>query len=128
MPTSEGAVKSARETLVAAHISAIAVAVLLFFSLEFAVRALSQPFPSVAGFVATAIAVRGMPYISHRTSLSERVHVDTCVARSFLGGCKFCGCVAAFSLGTRCWPVGLPKTIRPAPSKEETCLSGLSEL
>jgi len=64
--------KSARETLVAAHISAVAVAVLVFFSLEFAVRALAEPFPSVVGFMATAIAVRGMPYISHRTSLADQ--------------------------------------------------------
>lgn len=72
MPTGEGTVKSARETLVAAHISAVAVAVLVFLSLEFAVRALAQPLPSAVGFLATAIAVRGMPYISHRISLANQ--------------------------------------------------------
>lgn len=62
--------KSTRETLMAAHISAVGVAILLFSSLEFAVRALAEPFPSAVGFLATAIAVRGMPYISRGTSLA----------------------------------------------------------
>lgn len=63
--------KSLRETLVASHISAVAVATLAFFSLEFAVRALAEPFPSAVYFVATAVAVRGMPYISHRIGLAS---------------------------------------------------------
>lgn len=58
--------KSLRETLVASHISAVAVATLVFFSLEFAVRALAGPLPGAVDFVTTAIAVHGMPYISRR--------------------------------------------------------------
>jgi hypothetical protein len=65
-------VKSVRETLVASHISAIAVAVLLFLSLEYAVRALAQPLPSVVGFLATAIAIGGKPYISQRLSIADQ--------------------------------------------------------
>lgn len=73
MPTQvTGTVRHIRETLVAAHISAVAVAVLVFFSLDYAVRALAEPFPSVVTFVATAVAIGGMPYMPHRTSLADQ--------------------------------------------------------
>ncbi|HEV2288942.1 MAG TPA: hypothetical protein VGR81_08320 [Candidatus Acidoferrales bacterium] len=64
--------KSLRETLVASHIAAVAVAVLILFSFDRLVRAILEALPTAAYFVATAIAIRGMPYVSSRTGLLDQ--------------------------------------------------------
>lgn len=64
--------KSLRETLANSHVSAIAIAVLIFYSFDFLVRAFLYVSPRIVDFIATAVAVRGMPYISPRSSVLEQ--------------------------------------------------------
>lgn len=65
--------KSFRTTLATSHISAIAIAVLLFFFFEFLVRGLWAPLSAATIFLATAIAIHGMPYVSKRPTLYEEI-------------------------------------------------------
>lgn len=51
-----------RETLAESHISGIAIAVLLFWSLNLAFRALWEPSLRVAEYLFTAAAIRGIPF------------------------------------------------------------------
>ena len=67
--------KSLRDTLAASHIAAIAIAILLFFFFEFLVRALWGPLPAATMFLATAIAIHGVPYIAKRLSLYEEAQL-----------------------------------------------------
>lgn len=64
--------KSLRQTLMASHICGVAIAVLVFYSFDYFVRAFLDVFPSFLYFIATAMAIRGMPYVSSRTSFLEQ--------------------------------------------------------
>jgi hypothetical protein len=55
---------SLRQVLADSHVSAIAIAVLLLWSLDSAFRGLWEPFSRVLTFVVTAIAIRDIPYFS----------------------------------------------------------------
>ncbi len=65
--------KSLRETLVASHVAAVAVAVLIFFSLNAFVRALVVPLSAIFDFLATAILIGGKPYVSSRLSAADEL-------------------------------------------------------
>ena len=67
--------KSLRETLATSHVSAVAIAVLIFYSFDFLVRAFQDVLPPVVDFIATAVAVRGMPYISPGSSVLEQLRL-----------------------------------------------------
>lgn len=56
----------------ASHISAVAIAVLVFYSFDYFVRAFLDVLPSFVYFIATAMAIRGMPYVSSRTGSLEQ--------------------------------------------------------
>lgn len=47
------------------HVAAVAVAVLLLWSMDLAFRALWEPLSRIAEFLFTAIAILDIPYISH---------------------------------------------------------------
>jgi hypothetical protein len=53
-----------RKTLADSHISAVAVAVLLVWSIEWALRALWGPLYRLVSFLFTAILILDIPYIS----------------------------------------------------------------
>src|SRR5712691_1302616 len=63
---------SPRKILAESHISAVAIAVLLFWSLESAFRALWGPVSRAAGFLFTAVAILDIPYFSHTLTLEDR--------------------------------------------------------
>lgn len=60
--------KSLREILAASHIAAVAIAVLIFFSLNAFVHALIAPLSALFDFLITAIAIGGEPYVSSSSS------------------------------------------------------------
>lgn len=55
---------SLRETLADSHVAAVAIAVLLVWSLDSGFRALWDPFYRLADFLFTAFAIFGIPYFS----------------------------------------------------------------
>jgi hypothetical protein len=66
---------SLRELLAESHIAAVAIAVLLLWSLDSGFRALWRPLSHVLGFLFTAVAILDMPYFSF--GLEERVILIT---------------------------------------------------
>lgn len=75
--------KSLRETLAASHISAIAIAILLFFFFDYVVLALWEPLSAAIMFLTTAIAIRGVPYIPKRLSLYEETQLTETILYLF---------------------------------------------
>ncbi|HXT85506.1 MAG TPA: hypothetical protein VN745_00655 [Verrucomicrobiae bacterium] len=67
--------KSLRAALSESHISAIAVAVLLFLFFDFLVRALLGPLSAGIMFLITAIAIRGMPYFPERAAMYRELQL-----------------------------------------------------
>ncbi len=65
--------QSLREILRDNHISGVAVALLLLWSLESGFRALWDPLSGFITFVATAVAIRGIPYSSGTFTYADRV-------------------------------------------------------
>jgi hypothetical protein len=59
--------------LAVSHIAAVAIAVLLFFSLDLLVHALAQPLSDAVDFLVTAIAIGGLPYHSPTPSFTDRI-------------------------------------------------------
>ena len=51
-----------REVLADSHIAAVAIAVLLIWSLDAGVRAIGPQLLSAFGFLVTVVAIRGIPY------------------------------------------------------------------
>ncbi|HKW25850.1 MAG TPA: hypothetical protein VJN48_08705 [Terriglobales bacterium] len=70
---SEDAVKpDLREVLAASHVAAVAIAVLLFWTVEGVLLALWAPLSRVIGFLFTAIAILDIPYFSKTFTLADR--------------------------------------------------------
>ena len=73
MPTSGESVKlSLRKILADSHVSAVAIAVLLFRSLDSAFWALWGPLSRVVSFLFTAVAILDIPYFSYTLDLKDR--------------------------------------------------------
>jgi hypothetical protein len=73
MQTSGENVKSSlRQTLADSHVSAIAVAVLLFWSLDSAFWALWGPVSRAVGFLLMAVAILDIPYFSRTLTIADR--------------------------------------------------------
>jgi hypothetical protein len=68
---------SLRGVLADSNISAIAIAVLLLWSLEDVFRALWDPLVHAAEFLFTAMAILGIPYYSPRLTVADRVMLIT---------------------------------------------------
>ena len=64
---------SLREVLADSHIAAVAIAVLLLWSLDDAFRALWIPLPFAFSYLATAVAILGIPYFSLGSLRSELI-------------------------------------------------------
>ena len=63
---------SFREALADSHVSAVAIALLLFRSLSWVVGAFSWPFLRLVDFLATAVAIRHVPFISPKLDVADR--------------------------------------------------------
>jgi hypothetical protein len=74
MQTSGECVKySLRKILADSHVSAVAIAVLLFWSLDSAFRALLGPLFRAVSFLFTAVAILDIPYFSRTLTFIDRV-------------------------------------------------------
>jgi hypothetical protein len=69
---------SLRKILGDSHIAAIAIAVLLFWSLGAVMQGLVGPLSGAALFIVTAISVRGMPYSGGLDFANRYMLVVTC--------------------------------------------------
>jgi hypothetical protein len=84
MPTDGGCVKpSLHEILASSHIPAVAIAVLLLWSLDWGFQALWSPLLRAAGFVFTAVAILDIPYFSSTFTLSDRSMLTTTLSFLF---------------------------------------------
>lgn len=73
MQTSGENVKSSlRKILADSHISAVAISVLLFWSLDSAFWALCGPVSRAVGFLFTAVAILDIPYFSRTLTIVDR--------------------------------------------------------
>ena len=68
---------SLRETLVDSHISAVAIAALLIWSLHWGFLALWEPLSRIASFLFTGVAILGIPYFSFTFNIENRMLVST---------------------------------------------------
>jgi len=65
--------KTFRQILFDSHVAAVAIAVLLVWSLSCILEGLWPPVFSAISFAMTAIAIRGLPFIPSRSSFSTRL-------------------------------------------------------
>ena len=73
MQTSGENVKSSLRTILAdSHVSAVAIAVLLFWSLDSAFWALWGPVSGAVGFLFAAVAILDIPYFSRTLTIADR--------------------------------------------------------
>lgn len=71
--------RSLREILADSHIAAVAISVLLLWTLTSAATALRIPFFQAAEYVVTAVAILGIPYSSHTWIGADRFMLLTTV-------------------------------------------------
>ena len=64
---------SVRQVLADSHIAAVAIVVLLLWSLDWAFRALWTPVSRAVGFVLTAVAIFDIPYFSPTLTIVDRL-------------------------------------------------------
>jgi hypothetical protein len=69
--------RSLREALAESHTAAVAIAVLLVWSLDGAFRALWDPAFSAASFLFTAVAIFDIPYFSPTFTIVDRLMLIT---------------------------------------------------
>jgi hypothetical protein len=65
--------RSIRKTLADSHISAVAIVVLVLWSITAGYSALSEPIYRAATFLFTAVAIRDVPYISPTMTAYNRL-------------------------------------------------------
>jgi len=68
----EGVKPTLRKILADSHISAVSIAVLLWWSLALVIRALWGPLFGAASFVITAVAIRDIPFIPRKLTYADR--------------------------------------------------------
>ena len=64
LKTGETVKRSLREVLADSHVAAVAIVVLLLWSMDSAFRALREPLYSALGYLFTAVAILDIPYTS----------------------------------------------------------------
>ena len=74
---------SLREILAESHVAAVAIAVLLYWSLYWGFIALWSPLTRAANFLFTAIAIRDIPYFSPTFTIADRYELSTTIAFLF---------------------------------------------
>jgi hypothetical protein len=99
---------SVREILAGSHIAAIAIAVLLLWSIEWGFRALWSPLPRVATFLVTAVAIRGIPYFPSTLTGADRAMLVSTLF--YLFGALAC-IAAAWLLSRWVYGVGLLRSL-----------------
>ena len=62
-----------RQALVDSHVAAAAITILLVWSVEWVCQALSEPIVRLGTFLATAVAIRGIPYIAPTPNFDDRL-------------------------------------------------------
>jgi hypothetical protein len=100
---------SLREVLAESHIAAVAIAVLLVWSLEWLLDALWIPFFRVGEFVINAIAILGIPYDSHVFDFADRQTVFFSLFYCFLA---LTAIATAWTLSRWVYGIGPLKTLR----------------
>ena len=108
---------SLREILADSHIPAVAIAVLLVWSLDSVFRALWDPVSRAATFLFTAVAILDVPYYSHTLTGADRLALITTFAYLFSA---FINLAAAWLLSHWAYGVGPIKSL----SKYRISLSG----
>jgi hypothetical protein len=93
---------SLREILAESHVSAVAIVVLLYWSLYWGFIALWSPLAGAANFLLTAVAIRGIPYFSSTFTIVDRLELITALAFLF----NAFVCLAAAWLLSR-WAYGM---------------------
>jgi hypothetical protein len=93
---------SLREILAGSHIAAIAIAVLVLWSIDWGFRALWSPLSRAATFLVTAVAIRDVPYFPSTPTLADRVMLVSTLF--YLFGAL--ACIAAAWLLSR-WAYGM---------------------
>jgi|SRR5271156_1055061 hypothetical protein len=68
----ENVKSSLRKILADSHVSAVAIAVLLFWSLDSAFWALWGPVSRAVGLLSMAVAILGIPYFSRTLTIADR--------------------------------------------------------
>ena len=94
---------SLREILANSHIPAVAIAVLLLWSLNSGIQALESPLLRAAGFLFTAVAILDIPYVSSTFTSADRFMLTTTL--SFLSY-AFINLAAAWLLSRWVYGVG----------------------
>jgi hypothetical protein len=75
---------SFRQTLADSHVSAVAIAVLLFRSFEWTIEGLSEPFSRLLKFLVTAVAIFDIPFVSPTHGIWDRhMLVNSCFFFSY---------------------------------------------
>jgi len=99
---------SLREILAGSHIAAIAIVVLLLWSIDWGLQALWSPLPRVATFLATAVAIRGIPYFPSTLTGADRAMLVSTLF--YLFGVLACT-VAAWLLSRWVYGAGLLRSL-----------------
>jgi uncharacterized membrane protein len=107
-PHGESVKPSLREVLAASHIAAVAIAVLLLWSLDSVFRALWDPVSRAATFLFTAVAILDVPYYSHTLTAADRLTLITTFAYLFSA---FIDLTAAWLLSHWTYGVGPIKSL-----------------
>ena len=75
---------SLRQALRDSHVSAVAIAVLLFWSFKWIIDGLWEPFSRLAKFLFTAVAILDIPFISPTLDAADRdMFINTCMYFSY---------------------------------------------
>lgn len=110
MPANGGSVTSSiRKALAESHIAAVAIGLLLYSSIQSGFIALWPPFSRAVDFLITAIAIRGVPYISPGFDFEDRVMVTESLSHSAY---VLLGLVAAWILSRWIYGAGPFQTLR----------------
>ena len=102
---------SLRQTLADSHVAAVAIAFLLLWSLDDGFRALWAPLPQATVWLATGIAIRGIPDSSFPLGLSGRFILIS--ALSYLFGALI-SLVAAWLMSRWVFGVGPLRCLAPS--------------
>jgi hypothetical protein len=106
--------RSLREALAESHTAAVAIAVLLVWSLDGAFRALWDPAFSAASFLFTAVAIFDIPYFSPTFTIVDRLMLITTLSHLYTAIVSFS---AAWLLSRWVYGAGPLRTLMSYRSK-----------
>jgi hypothetical protein len=113
---------SLRQALRDSHVSAVAIAVLLFWSFKWIIDGLWEPFSRLAKFLFTAVAILDIPFISPTLDAADRdMFINTCMYFSYAIS-SVAADVGSVALGLRRGARPKPEQISRTTRKEHPCL------